>query len=142
MRLKKRKNNDTHEIDVPSYAPSSSEGHIPETPTSINEEVIDEEEQVGEHFHEKVATSMTRRSAKEAMEGDDSIYWKNAMKDEMLALRKNKTWDLIELPKTRYRARLVPKGFAQKESVDFLEIFRTSCQVRLHQVGAWDCCIS
>ncbi|XP_020524157.1 tropinone reductase homolog At2g29260, chloroplastic-like isoform X2 [Amborella trichopoda] len=64
MRLKKRKNNDTHEIDVPSYAPSSSEGHIPETPTSINEEVIDEEEQVGEHFHEKVATSMTRRSAK------------------------------------------------------------------------------
>eukprot|EP00253_Pinus_taeda_P019725 PITA_19725 len=66
------------------------------------------------------------------------------MKDEMMALVKNATWDLVELPKDRkvvgckwvyklkrgvddkedrYKARLVMKGFSQKAGIDFHEIF-------------------
>ena len=66
------------------------------------------------------------------------------MQDEMDALEKNKSWDLVELPKgkktvgckwvyklktgvddteKRYRARLVAKGYAQKEGIEFHEIF-------------------
>eukprot|EP00253_Pinus_taeda_P003210 PITA_03210 len=80
----------------------------------------------------------------EAVEGLKSEKWKAAMKDEMMALGKNGTWDLVELPKDRqtmgckwvfklkrgvddtedrYKARLVAKGFSQKAGIDFHEIF-------------------
>eukprot|EP00253_Pinus_taeda_P018477 PITA_18477 len=66
------------------------------------------------------------------------------MKDEMMALNKNGTWDLVELPKgrkivgckwvfklkrgvndteDRYKARLVAKGFSQKAGIEFHDIF-------------------
>eukprot|EP00253_Pinus_taeda_P031288 PITA_31288 len=80
----------------------------------------------------------------EAVEGSKSDKWKAAMKDEMMALRKNGTWDMVELPKNRktvgckwvfkqkrgvndtedrYKVRLVAKGFSEKASIDFHEIF-------------------
>ncbi|GKA12670.1 reverse transcriptase domain-containing protein, partial [Tanacetum coccineum] len=69
---------------------------------------------------------------------------KEAMQEEIKALHKNKTWELVPLPGgrkpirnkwvykikrngddqvERYRARLVVKGYAQKEGIDFNEIF-------------------
>ena len=66
------------------------------------------------------------------------------MKDEMKALDKNATWDLVELPKDRktvgckwvyklkkgfddtedrYKVRLVVKVFSQNADIDFHEIF-------------------
>jgi len=66
------------------------------------------------------------------------------MQEEIEALHKNNTWDLVPLPQGRkaignkwvykikrdgndqvgrYRARLVVKGYAQKEGIDFNEIF-------------------
>jgi hypothetical protein len=80
----------------------------------------------------------------EAMEVSESAKWKEAMKEEMDALKKNETWDLVELPENRkvvgckwvyklkkgvddkvdkYKARLVEKGYSQKEGIDFHEIF-------------------
>eukprot|EP00253_Pinus_taeda_P029958 PITA_29958 len=79
-----------------------------------------------------------------AIEGSKSDKWKAAMKDEMMALGKNDTWNLVELPNNRktvgckwvfklkqgvnnmedrYKARLVAKGFSQKASIEFHEIF-------------------
>ena len=66
-----------------------------------------------------------------------------AMQEEMNSLHKNKTYELIEIPKgkkalrnkwvfkikkdseklVKYKARLVLKGFSQKHGVDFDEIF-------------------
>eukprot|EP00253_Pinus_taeda_P028006 PITA_28006 len=66
------------------------------------------------------------------------------MEEEMNSLQENKTWELVNLPKgrkalqnkwvyrikhegdekkERYKARLVLKGFAQKEGIGFTEIF-------------------
>ncbi|GKE79738.1 retrovirus-related pol polyprotein from transposon TNT 1-94 [Tanacetum coccineum] len=80
----------------------------------------------------------------EALNNPDASFWKEAMQEEIEALHKNKAWKLVPLPGgvkpignkwvykiernsddqvERYRARLVVKGYAQKEGIDFNEIF-------------------
>eukprot|EP00253_Pinus_taeda_P032969 PITA_32969 len=80
----------------------------------------------------------------EACKVEHDEEWKKAMEEEMNSLMENKTWELVNLPKgrkalqnkwvysikhegdekkERYKAKLVVKGFAQKEGIDFIEIF-------------------
>ncbi|GJX00333.1 retrovirus-related pol polyprotein from transposon TNT 1-94 [Tanacetum coccineum] len=88
------------------------------------------------------ATQLT--TLQEALNNPDASFWEEAMQEEMEALHKKKTWELVPLPGgrkpignkwvykikrngddqvERYRARLVVKGYAQKEGIDFNEIF-------------------
>ncbi|KAH9740957.1 hypothetical protein KPL70_002426 [Citrus sinensis] len=80
----------------------------------------------------------------EALNNLDVALWMTTMQEEIEALHNNKTWELIPLPHgrkairnkwvykikrdgdnqvERYCARLVVKGYAQKEGIDFNEIF-------------------
>lgn len=70
--------------------------------------------------------------------------WKRAMEQELEAIEKNETWQLTELPPgkkviglkwvfklkkdtkgqiIKYKARVVAKGYVQRQGVDFEEIF-------------------
>jgi hypothetical protein len=70
----------------------------------------------------------------EAVKGSNSDKWKEAMKDEMKALERNATWDLVELSKDRKNVGCkwvnklkkgvdVAKGYSHKEGIEFHEIF-------------------
>ncbi|CAI7806170.1 unnamed protein product, partial [Closterium sp. NIES-54] len=80
----------------------------------------------------------------EALSGPDAEKWKQSVKEEYDSLLENETWELCELPPgkkaissklifrhkygpdgelTRYKSRLVAKGFQQTKGKDFDEIF-------------------
>jgi hypothetical protein len=84
------------------------------------------------------------RNYKEAMNSPDVLHWKQAMLDEINALIKNDTWEIVRLPEgekpigsgwvfrikhnvdgsiERFRGRFVAKGYSQCPGLDFNEVF-------------------
>ncbi|KAG8477963.1 hypothetical protein CXB51_027628 [Gossypium anomalum] len=81
----------------------------------------------------------------EAISCEDSEKWMFTMQEEMESLHKNKTWDLVKIPKgkktvrckcvfqkkegtleveePRYKAMFVAKGYSQIPGVDFTDVF-------------------
>lgn len=86
----------------------------------------------------------TPNTYEEAMNSESKECWKVAIEEELTALTKNDTWEIANPPpgkkaidakwvfklkrspdgeNHRYKARLCAKGFAQKEGIDYTEVF-------------------
>lgn len=80
----------------------------------------------------------------EVFDSKEGKFWKKAMDEEMAALDKNKTWDLVKFPARikpvgnkwlfkkkfsvegkveKYKVHLVEKGYSQVEGINFGDIF-------------------
>ena len=84
------------------------------------------------------------KSVEEAMNGEHSVQWREAMDSGYASLLENDTWELVPLPEgtnivgsrwvlrvkrdengsvDRYKARLVAQGYSKKKGVDHEEVF-------------------
>ena len=89
----------------------------------------------------QLSTVSIPKNVQEALNDPD---WKKAMNEEMEALQRNSTWELVPLPEgkktvrcrwiftvklnpdgsiNRYKARLVAKGYTQKYEIDYEDTF-------------------
>ena len=96
-------------------------------------------------------------SYKEAIKVDDHRKWITAMKQEIKSLDKNQAWTLIDLLKDskaigcrwvfckkdneQYKVRLVAKRYAQKEGIDYNEIFFSCSQAYIYSDVVGDSCL-
>ncbi|KAJ6992892.1 Retrovirus-related Pol polyprotein from transposon TNT 1-94 [Populus alba x Populus x berolinensis] len=107
----------------------------------VTGEHLTEEEEGDDQFLVLYTTADDPVSYDEAVK---DIKWRQAMDAEIQAIEKNNTWELVELPKgmkkigvkwvfktklnergevDKYKARLVVKGYEQRQGIDYSEVF-------------------
>ncbi|KAL9273856.1 Retrovirus-related Pol polyprotein from transposon TNT 1-94-like protein, partial [Drosera capensis] len=133
---------------VISDAPEQGEQHHHEEPEVPQVRRSDRQHQPSKRYPSSEYILLTEEGEpetfQEAQAHTEKAKWQIAMQDEMKSLQENGTYELVELPKGRkalknkwvfklkrdgngefmkHKARLVVKGFRQKQGIDFEEIF-------------------
>ena len=91
----------------------------------------------------------------EAISSPDALIWKKAIKVELDSILKNQTWELVDLPSgekpigykwifkrkyfldgsiEKYKARLVVKGFSQKQNIDYFDTFSPVTRISSNRI--------
>ncbi|KAJ1576925.1 hypothetical protein NDA15_003289 [Ustilago hordei] len=131
------------EVEVLDMEDPLPEPHTapPTDPTDDNRLELDVEEMIGEAH--TAALNLTP-TLKEALAGDDAQQWQEAIRKELDGLEAMGTWEIVDVPPNtrlvdskivlrlkldadgipvRHKARLVARGFTQREGIDFEETF-------------------
>ncbi|KAL6331733.1 hypothetical protein AAG906_016729 [Vitis piasezkii] len=98
-------------------------------------------------FTTNISKLVVHRNIQEAL---DEPSWKLAMFEEMNALKKNGTWEVVDLPKEkkvikadgsveRYKSKLVAKGFTQTYGIDYQETFAPVAKINSIRVFVVPC---
>jgi Reverse transcriptase (RNA-dependent DNA polymerase) len=127
--------------------PRSREGpkHLTDNYYALHAKSVEEEEPTYYYaLHTKSVEKEEPATYASAVGGEDGDLWQAAMNEEMAALLENEAWVLEDLPPgakaipmkwvykikrdekgniERYKARVVAKGYEQREGVDFDEIY-------------------
>lgn len=134
--------NDSSEDEGSEFFPSA--GDITDSDAAFSPVVLRRPRLKAAHRANVIYSIIEPKTLSEALECTDKDKWVGAMNDEILSLKKNRTWSLCELPadrkaigckwvfkiKTdekgnalRYKARLVAQGYLQKFGTDYDQVF-------------------
>ena len=148
------------QVPVPTVPDIEDEENLPTVGVTFQENVMRQVENLGPTRQRKaperfrpdecyVAESLTAeneepQSIEEALRGEHSNKWKQALEAEYSSLMNNETWELVPPPESsnivgskwvlkikrdangnidRHKARLVAQGYSQTQGIDYEEVF-------------------
>ena len=136
------------DMSAPSVDPTittSSEDQLPDCPeSSLRRSTRVSSLPFHLRDYQCFSTILSHHEPQNYREASSNPHWQQAMTDDLQALTKTHTWDLIDLPSNksligckwifkikthsdgsveRYKARLVAKGFTQEYGIDYEETF-------------------
>jgi hypothetical protein len=140
----------TEETRRPTFIPSSQENRREQTrrisipPRHLQDYVTGEDLAEQEEEEQYLVLYAAEEDPVKYDEAVKDIKWRKAMDAEIQAIEKNNTWELVALPKgmkkirvkwvfktklnekgevDKHKARLVVKGYAQRQGIDYSEVF-------------------
>ena len=132
------------EIEVPNVEFRTRSTRVRSTPARLQDcELVNDNEVTaeGDLVHFALLAGSEPLNYIEAL---SNLKWKQAMIEELASIKKNQTWELVELPSNKkaiqvkwvfklklnpdgtiakYKARLVARGFLQREGLDYSEVY-------------------
>jgi hypothetical protein len=132
------------EIEVPNVEVRTRSTRVRSTPARLQDcELVNDNEVTaeGDLVHFALLAGSEPLNYIEAL---SNLKWKQAMIEELASIKKNQTWELVELPSNKkaiqvkwvfklklnpdgtiakYKARLVARGFLQREWLDYSEVY-------------------